>query len=102
MSMYGKNHYSIVKLSSLQLKKKKIQKCDNTKKTKKESACSVGDLGSIPGLGRCPWRREGRLTPVPLLFGLAFQLQRSRPPLCKAAVHGLVTAVASVVAELSL
>ena len=60
------------------------------------------DLGSIPGLGRCPWRREGRLTPVPLLFGLAFQLQRSRPPLCKAAVHGLVTAVASVVAELSL
>ena len=24
----------------------------------KESACNVGDLGSIPGLGRFPWRRE--------------------------------------------
>ena len=24
----------------------------------KESACSGGDLGSIPGLGRFPWRRE--------------------------------------------
>ena len=24
----------------------------------KESACSVGDLGSIPGLERFPWRRE--------------------------------------------
>ena len=24
----------------------------------KESACSAGDLGLIPGLGRFPWRRE--------------------------------------------
>ena len=24
----------------------------------KESACNVGDLGSISGLGRFPWRRE--------------------------------------------
>ena len=24
----------------------------------KESACNVGDLGLIPGLGRFPWRRE--------------------------------------------
>ena len=24
----------------------------------KESACNEGDLGSIPGLGRPPWRRE--------------------------------------------
>ena len=23
----------------------------------KESACNVGDLGLIPGLGRFPWRR---------------------------------------------
>ena len=30
----------------------------------KESACNVGDLGSIPGLGRFPWRRERLSTPV--------------------------------------
>ena len=30
----------------------------------KESAYSAGDLGSIPGLGRVPWRRERLLTPV--------------------------------------
>ena len=29
----------------------------------KESACSVGDLGSIPGLGRCPG--EGKCYPLP-------------------------------------
>ena len=30
----------------------------------KESAHSAGDLGSIPGLGRSPWRRERLPTPV--------------------------------------
>ena len=30
----------------------------------KESACNVGDLGLIPGLGRFPWRRERLLTLV--------------------------------------
>ena len=30
----------------------------------KESACNVEDLGSIPGLGRFPWRRESLPTPV--------------------------------------
>ena len=30
----------------------------------KESACNVGDLGSVPGLGRFPWRREQLPTPV--------------------------------------
>ena len=30
----------------------------------KESTCTVGDLGSIPGLGRFPWRRERLSTPV--------------------------------------
>ena len=30
----------------------------------KESTCNVGDLGSIPGLGRFPWRRERLSTPV--------------------------------------
>ena len=32
--------------------------------TGKESACNVGDLGFIPGLGRFPWRRERLPTPV--------------------------------------
>ena len=30
----------------------------------KESDCNAGDLGSIPGLRRCPLRREGWSTPV--------------------------------------
>ena len=30
----------------------------------KESACNVGGLGSIPGLGRPPWRRERLSTPA--------------------------------------
>ena len=30
----------------------------------KESAHNEGGLGSIPGLGRCPWRRERLPTPV--------------------------------------
>ena len=34
----------------------------------KESACNVGDLGSIPGLGRFPWRRGWLPTPIFLGF----------------------------------
>ena len=30
----------------------------------KESTCSVGDLGSMPGLGRFPWRSDRLPTPV--------------------------------------
>ena len=30
----------------------------------KESACNAGDLGSIPGVGKIPWRRERLPTPV--------------------------------------
>ena len=30
----------------------------------KESVCNAGDLGSISGLGRFPWRRQWQLTPV--------------------------------------
>ena len=30
----------------------------------KESACNAGDLGSIPGLGRFPWRRAWLPAPV--------------------------------------
>ena len=30
----------------------------------KESTCNAGDLGSIPGWGRSPWRRERLPTPV--------------------------------------
>ena len=31
---------------------------------RKESACNVGDVGSIPGFGRFPWRREWQPTLV--------------------------------------
>ena len=34
----------------------------------KQSACNAGDVGSIPGLGRFPWRREWPPTPVFLGF----------------------------------
>ena len=30
----------------------------------KESPCSAGDLGSIPGVGKIPWRREQLPTPA--------------------------------------
>ena len=30
----------------------------------KESACNVGDPGSIPGVGKNPWRRKWQSTPV--------------------------------------
>ena len=30
----------------------------------KESSCNAGDLGSMPGLGRSPWRRERLPSPV--------------------------------------
>ena len=57
----------------------------------KESACSVGDLGLIPGLGRFPWRRE-RLYPLQYsglknLFRLIVQ-QTCVAPLGHAAVGG--------------
>ena len=34
----------------------------------KESACNAGDMGSIPGLGRFPWRSDRLPTPVFLGF----------------------------------
>ena len=30
----------------------------------KESACNAGELGSIPRVGKIPWRREWLPTPV--------------------------------------
>ena len=30
----------------------------------KESTCNAGDLGLIPGLGSCLWRRAWQSTPV--------------------------------------
>ena len=30
----------------------------------KESACNEGDLGSIPEVGKIPWRREWQPTPA--------------------------------------
>ena len=41
----------------------------------KESVCNAGDLGSTPGSGRSPWRREWLPTPV-FLPGI-FHEQRS-------------------------
>ena len=40
-----------------------------------ESACNVGDLGSIPGLERSPWRREW--LPIPVFWPGEFHGQRS-------------------------
>ena len=34
----------------------------------KETTCNAGDPSSIPGLGRCPWRRDRLPTPVFLGF----------------------------------
>ena len=36
----------------------------------KESACNVGDPGSIPGLGSFPWRREWQPSPVFLALSI--------------------------------
>ena len=41
----------------------------------KESACNVGNLGLIPGLGRYPWRRDW--LPTPVFFPGEFHGQRS-------------------------
>ena len=41
----------------------------------KESACNVGDSGSIPGLGRFPWRKEW--LPTPIFLPGEFHGQRS-------------------------
>ena len=30
----------------------------------KKSTCNAGNLGSVPGLGRFPWRRAWQTTPV--------------------------------------
>jgi len=46
----------------------------------KESSCSVGDtgdMGSIPGLGRSPWRRQWQLTLV-FLPGKSHGLRNQR------------------------
>ena len=42
--------------------------CQNDASAGKESACSVGDLGSIPGLGRSPGDGNGYPPPVFLGF----------------------------------
>ena len=40
-----------------------------------ESVCNAGDLGSIPGLERSPWRREK--LPTPVFLPGEFHTQRS-------------------------
>ena len=41
----------------------------------KESTCNVGDLGSIPWVGKIPWRRKGQ--PTPIFLPREFHGQRS-------------------------
>ena len=43
----------------------------------KASTCNVGDLGSIPGLGRSPGRRHGEPTNSPVFLLGEFHGQRS-------------------------
>ena len=49
----------------------------------KESTCNAGDLGSIPGLGRFPWRKAWQPTPV-----LAWKIPIDREP-WRTVVHGV-------------
>ena len=54
----------------------------------KESACNVGDLGSIPGLGRSPGEGKG----YPLQYSWAFlvaQLVKNLPAMWKTWVQSL-------------
>ena len=53
----------------------------------KESACNVGDLGLIPGLGRFPWRRERLPTPVFLDFPNS---SAGKEPACNVGNLGLI------------
>ena len=41
-----------------------IYKVFPTTQQVKESACNTRDMGSIPGLGRFPWRRKQQPIPV--------------------------------------
>ena len=41
-----------------------MPKQTDAKEDGKESACSAGDLGLIPELGRLPWRKAWQPTPV--------------------------------------
>ena len=50
----------------------------------KESTCNVGGLGSVPGMGKIPWRRKWQPTPV-FLPG-EFHEQRGA---WQATVHGV-------------
>ena len=54
----------------------------------KESACNVGDLGSIPGLGRCPG--EGNGTPLQYFWAsLVAQLVKNLPAMQETPVQFL-------------
>ena len=45
-------------------KKKRGKKKSPGGSDSKASACNMGDPGTIPGLGRFPWRRKWQPTPV--------------------------------------
>ena len=50
--------------SRTQLKRLSSSSSSSNDPDDKESACNAGDPGSIPGLGRFPWRKEWLATPV--------------------------------------
>ena len=57
----------------------------------KESACSAGDLGLIPGSGKIPWRRKWQPTPVFLLEKLGFSGDSdNKESACNAGDLGLI------------
>ena len=59
--------------------------------TGKESACNVGDMDSISGLGRFPWRRKGYPLqyPGPSLLGFP-DSSVGKEPTCNAGDAGLI------------
>ena len=44
----------------------------------KQSACSVGDPGLIPGLGRSPWKREWLTIPTILAWRISWTEEPGR------------------------
>ena len=55
----------------------------------KESACNVGNPGSIPGWGKSLWRREQQPTPVFFRASLVAQMVKRLPAMWETQVWSL-------------